>query len=523
MPTALAPAVPSAASSGHPALPSAAASANPLPWVAGVAMMAWVLFSPGVFSDGDTFWHVAAGEWILGHGAVPHADPFSHTRPGAPWVAHEWLTEALMALAYRAGDWLGGGGGWGGVVALTAAAAGLAFGQLARHLGRVLSPAPVLFLLLLAASCLRPVLLARPHIVTLPVLELWVATLFLARADGRGPPWRLLPLMTLWANMHGGFIVGLALVAPLGLEAVLAAAREGPGRWRAAALRWGGFGAAAALAACLTPHGPAGLLFPFYLSSMPDNIMLQEWQSPDFGIIQPIEMVLMAGLYVALSRGATLPPVRLALLLGLLHLALAHARHVTLVAVIAPFVVAGPLGQALAARRSAAAPVGGEAAGRAGWRPAGGWRGWGLAAAAVLVALRLALPVTPGTAATAPAAALAHVPPALAAQPVFNEYGFGGFLIHAGVRPFVDGRADMYGSDFMHRYWAVQAPDKAALDKAIAEYGIRWTLLPPGSPVVQLLDLMPGWCRLYADDRAVVHQACGDATLAAQADGTPRP
>ena len=444
---------PALRAAGAPALPAAAAAQSSIPGIAGLAMLAWVLFSPGGFSDGDTFWHVAAGEWIVSHGAVPHADPFSHTRAGAPWVAHEWLTEVLMALAYRAGAWAGNG--WGGVMALTGAAAALAFGQLARHLGRWLSPAPVLFLLLLAFYCLMPVLTARPHVLTLPVLEGWAAALFIARAEGRGPPWRLLPLMALWANMHAGYVVGLALVAALGLEAMLGAAQEGPGRWRAAALRWGGFGGAAALAACLTPHGPSGLLFPFYLASMPDNGMIQEWQPPDFSWTQPVEVVLMAGLYVALSRGATLPPVRLALLLGLLHLALAHARHITLVAVIGPLVVAAPLGAALAAWRAGGGGAAPAEQARGGWRPQGGaaWsRAWSLGAAAALVAVRLLLPVTPGTAATAPAAALAHVPPDLAAQPVFNEYGFGGYLIHAGLRPFVDGRADMYGTPFMHEY-----------------------------------------------------------------------
>ena len=110
-------------------------------------MLALTLFAPAVLNDGDSFWHLAAGDWIIAHRAVPRTDPFSYTFAGAPWVAHEWLSEVLMAAAFRAA-------GWSGVVVLTALAAALAFFQLARHLGRWLAAGPSLLLLLLAGSCI---------------------------------------------------------------------------------------------------------------------------------------------------------------------------------------------------------------------------------------------------------------------------------------------------------------------------------------------------------------------------------
>ena len=83
-----------------------------------VPLVAFVLavFSPAVLNDPDTFWHLAAGQWIFAHG-VPTADPFSFSMPGAPWSAHEWLTEILFAGAFRLA-------GWSGVVLLTGAAVG---------------------------------------------------------------------------------------------------------------------------------------------------------------------------------------------------------------------------------------------------------------------------------------------------------------------------------------------------------------------------------------------------------------
>ncbi|MGO9485679.1 MAG: hypothetical protein ACLPX9_14000, partial [Rhodomicrobium sp.] len=65
------------------------------------------LFDTRILRDGDTYMHIVAGDWILQHRAVPSTDPFSYTFAGAPWVAHEWLSELVMAAAYRLGGWSG--------------------------------------------------------------------------------------------------------------------------------------------------------------------------------------------------------------------------------------------------------------------------------------------------------------------------------------------------------------------------------------------------------------------------------
>src|ERR1700719_4466982 len=60
-----------------------------------------VLLTRGaMLADGDLYWHIVAGRWMFHHLAIPTADPFSYTMPGAPWVAHEWLAEVLYTAAY---------------------------------------------------------------------------------------------------------------------------------------------------------------------------------------------------------------------------------------------------------------------------------------------------------------------------------------------------------------------------------------------------------------------------------------
>ena len=455
------------------------------PWIAAVAVLVATLYVPGIYvpgvlNDGDTFLHITAGDWMITHHTVLHTDPFSYSRAGDPWISHEWLAEVLMAAAFRAA-------GLSGVLVLTGAAMALTFFQLGRHLGRWLPTRASLLLLLLAASCIAPSLLARPHILVLPALEAWTAGLFIARSMGRMPSWRLLPVMCLWANLHGSFVFGLFLILPLTLEAVLAE----PATWRAVLTRWGGFLLTATAAALLTPHGVTGLLFPFQLAGMAEISMIGEWQPTNFSIVHPLEMVLVAGLYAALTRGARLPPLRLLILLGLLHMALHHTRHTVLVGVIVPLLIAEPLSVALLPNQPA-------------WHVRQ-WRAGGLTAMVGLVALRLLLPVTRGDGLSFPVTALAHVPPDLVAQPVLNDWNFGSYLIFAHVRPFIDGRAELYGPVFLHQYGALIRPDRAVLEATLRDYGIRWTIFTPGNPVVELLDASPHWCRLYADDWAVVH------------------
>ena len=67
------------------------------------------------------------------------------------------------------------------------------------------------------------------------------------------------------------------------------------------------------------------------------------------------------------------------------------------------------------------------------------------------------------------------------------------------------------GDDFLGLYLQIMRPDRVALEDALRRYRIAWTLLPPSSPSVALLDLMPGWRRAYADDVAVIHVRAGAA------------
>jgi hypothetical protein len=460
--------------------------------LAAVFAYAVFIFVPAVLNDGDTYSHLATGQWILAHGTVPSTDPFSYSFAGAPWVAHEWLAELLSALAFRLA-------GWSGLVMLFGAGMALTAGLMAAHLRRWLTPLAAFVALLLGIACVAPSMLARPHILALPALELWTAGLLIARARNAAPSWWLLPVITIWANLHGSFVFGLALAAPVALEAVV----EAPGQRVWVAGRWAAFILGGVGAALLTPHGVEGLRFPFQLMHMSMLFNVGEWAPTNFGTPQPMEMAAAALLYVLLTRGIRLPVIRVLLLFGLTYLAMQHARHQMLLGIVGPLLIAQPLGEALRAGA-------GESARAKPPQSRLAWRGplaWGLAVVVALCAgaARIAWPVMLTDRPTAPITALAHVPPAIAARPVFNEYAFGGYLIYRGIPPVIDARIDMYGDSFARLYLRATHPDRAALEELVGRYHIGWTILAPSNPAVALLDMLPGWHRIYADNVAVVH------------------
>ena len=133
--------------------------------------------------------------------------------------------------------------------------------------------------------------------------------------------------------------------------------------------------------------------------------------------------------------------------------------------------------------------------------------------------LRVADPIVRGDGRVAPISALAAISPGLRAMPVLNGYGFGGYLIWSGVRPFIDGRADMYGDAMIGLYRKLDAGDPATVEDTLSRYRIAWTIFPPDSQIVATLDREPGWRRLYADKVAVVHVRQGAAPAVEEALG----
>jgi hypothetical protein len=456
-------------------------------WIGAVVYALLIVLGNGLLNDPDTLWQITIGQWILDHRAVPETDIYSFTMQGQPWISTQWLAQVMYAKAFAIA-------GWSGPVVLAAAAIATTFALLTQQVSRRLGDSATLVFVAVALSLTVPHLLARPHVLAMPVMVLWIGGLIEAADRRAAPSFILLPLIALWANLHGGFVFGLFLIGPIALDALVntdAVARK------ALALRWAAFGLAALIASGLTPYGWDALLASRKILSLGSALpLISEWRPADFGSLGIFEVTLLGGMGLALYHGVELPLMRIALLLGLVHMALSQARAGEILALVAPLVLAEPLARQIGRRdmfASSNEPI----------------RGPLLAGViAVLAAATLGYasvhryePNVRGT----PVAAVTELKK-LNVSRVFNDYDFGGYLIASGVPTFIDGRTELFGEQFFVEHnnaSGLMQPEN--LFRLLDTYKIEATLMRTQSAATKLLDHIDGWQKIYSDGIATIH------------------
>ena len=439
--------------------------------------------SQTIFNDGDVSWHIATGQWILDHRAIPTTDPFSFTWAGKPWVPIEWLAELLYASAYRLA-------GYGGVAALvTAALAGLqavVFANASRWTRPLLPIALMDFVLI-------PTMLARPHLLTWPLLAWWIWLMLRAREKDRAPPLPAALIMTIWANLHGGFVFGLLFAAVFGAEALVAT----PDKARVVR-QWGLFGLACAVAVCINGNGLEGVVHPVRFTGLAMLPLIDEWKPSNPAVTPVFFGVLAVTAALIIWKRPRLHWVRWLLVCGMLALAMLQARHQAMLAIVTAMLL--PEGFA----KGAEVGIDQERRGKA--------MALVIPAIVFLVAVRAWMPIRPIENEANPWHLIAAVPAELRSQPVLNGYSMGGPLILSGIRPYIDGRGDMYGDDLVLGFASIVRGNRAAFDAAVRRWDIRWAIQPNESNrMIALLDRTPGWRRIYRDKVGVIYVREGEA------------
>ena len=457
-----------------------------LPLWVGVGVYALFLLAGNrLLIDPDTLWQITVGQWIIDHHAVPTSDVYSFTMRGQPWISTQWLAQVMFAEAYALF-------GWSGPVVLASGAIAATFALLAKFLSRRLGDSTTMAFIAAALALTVPHLLARPHVLAMPVMVAWVGGLVAAADKRKAPSFWLLPLMALWANLHGGFVFGLMLAAPVALDAVLGADAS---ERRTLLLRWAIFGIAALAFACCTPYGWDSLLAARKILELGGALpLILEWKPADFASVGPFEICLLLGFGLVLYRGVTLPPMRIVLLLGLLHMALSQGRAAEILALVAPIVLAAPL----------ARQIGGAEPSHSQTIRAPMLAGLAVTLIAGTVAYAGVHPFAPHMRGS-PVAAVAALKK-LHVGRVFNDYDFGGFLIANGVAPFIDGRTELYGEKFFVDHNAASGlMEPENLFRLLDSYKIDATLMRTQSAATKLLDHVDGWQKIYSDDIATIH------------------
>jgi hypothetical protein len=492
--------------------------------------------APRLLGDAGTGWHIRNGELILRNHAITRRDPFSSaSEPGAimsgqPWYAWEWLYDtAIAAVDDRVG--------LNGVIALTALVVAFTFALVFRwtlnHAGILVTA--VLLGMSLWSSAVH--LQARPHVFS----WLFAVVCFHLLASSETGAIRnhrlfwLLPLMLLWVNVHGGFVLGFVLLGIYFLAGLLESFRKPTGsegsRQRLKYLAE--VSGSSLLVSMVNPFGPKLIVHVWgYLSNPWLMNHIDEFRSPDFhGLAQQsfAGLVLLAILALSVRR----EKLRISQLLVILFAAYSGfyaTRNLPVSSLLLTMVSAPMLSQALTERSEGA-----------GWAPLMrrawsavrafssrmqavefGLRGhlWpilGILVLSVVCARQGRVGAHPWMTAhfdpeRFPVEAAEMMAQAGIPGPIFCPDNWGGYLIYRlypATRVYVDDRHDFYGTSFLKNYLKVVrvAPDwRRTLD----ETRVRWVLVPTESSLASALREASDWAVIHQDKTAVLFEHPGE-------------
>jgi len=439
--------------------------------------------------DPDIWWHLATGDWIALHHAIPHTALFTRTLAAAPWQEYSWLFDLLTSRLFHAF-------GLVGIVVYTTAmvlAITVALFSLIRELYPNFSIA--VLLTFVAGVALLHIETPRPWLFSILFFILELHILFRARRTGN---WRNLMWLTLlfalWANIHIQFIEGLIVLAIALAESLFQR------RLPASTTRLRPLALACTLITCLTailinPYGWHLYQAAYTLSTLGGSLStISELQSiafrdlPDFTVL-----FLTLAAVAALARQRRLLIFETALLLFAAVVSFHSLRDVWVVAVAAVAVIAATIPNRATPQHisSLATPLAALTT----------------VILCLLTASSFALNNTrlvERRAQVMPSAAAAFVRDHHLAGPLYNGFNWGGYLLwELNLPDAIDGRSTIY--------------DDKALDRSLASWNGQqnWAtdpqlqsaaliIGPANAPLTHLLRPDPAFHLAYEDRQAAV-------------------
>jgi hypothetical protein len=444
--------------------------------------------------DPDLWWHIRTGELILSTHRWPTTDPYSYTAARAPWLSCEWLGDVVFAAVYR----IGGLQGLEALLVVLASAVILAlyaFATLRSGNAKAGFVASAVLLVLANASFnLRPQMLGYFFLIlTLIALERF-------RRGKQRAVWMLPLLFLIWINMHGSWVIGLATVAlyiASGLVNVDLGSLVSP-RWtESERLRLEIVFMLSLAVIPITPYGVRLAAYPFTVaSSLPISVAnIMEWQAMPFHLGGgKVFLALLLG-YIAAQVAFRFSWHLAELLLFLFGTAMA-CLHVRFLLLFVPFFA--PLAATILAR----------------WTPPYNkvkdqYLINFIVMAGVVMAMAHYFPshaaMEKKVADQFPVHALQYLREHAVPEPLFNTYGFGGYMIESGHKTFIDGRSELFEQtgvlgDYMH----ITLLKPGAL-QVLRGYGIRSCLLERDEPLANVLASLPDWQKVYADNVSALY------------------
>ena len=448
--------------------------------------------------DPDMWWHIRLGQQSIETGEYVYADAFSHTQRGSIHKNHSWLAQIVIAHLWRLGGHLGMT-----VYVAILAMAGMVFVYRAGR-GNVYAQC---FVLVIGGACAAALWSPRPQMFTFLFAALLLYLLRRYKRNDRTKLSPLLILMWMWANLHGGYVVGYLFIGAILVGELLNRRLVGGGLDLPRLKRLAGV---TLISLALLPLNPLGLdVYRAPIETLGTGGMRQyilEWQSPDFA--QPVTwsfiLLVLALLAVSWASRLNVDFSDLLLVAGAMCMALYSARHLSLFAIVAVPVITTQLADILE---------------RNGWTiPA---RNSESSLRTVLNLLLIVLVAVGTMAHVAYVASPETVKQALALNyplgavnflresersgRLFNSYNWGGYLIlNLPTHPvFIDGRADLH-RDLLSDY-AAAAFGTAGWADVFARHEIDIVVIEADGPLAWRLEETDNWRAVYRDDIASVY------------------
>jgi hypothetical protein len=487
-----------------------------------------------LLGDAGTGWHIRNGQHILQTQAVPREDYFSYTMSGQRWYSWEWLYDVAAGVT----DWYLG---LNGVVIFSALVIAEVFAALLRRTvarsGHLLSAALFLILSFMASSIH---FLARPHLFTWVFVLVWWEILENTTSSSESNDQSLrrllwLPvLMLIWVNVHGGFLVGLALIG-LYLAGTLWDRWRAPDNATHAAEtnRIRNLGIAGLLTLAATVVNPHGYklwhhIYGYLTSSFYMN-NIQEFLSPNFHHAAEkffAAVLLLSFLVLALNRDK-LRAAHLFVILFSVYAGLYAARNIPIACILLTLTVAPLLSDLVAKASAQLAP---DASSLFSLRFLAKLDGLSSRLARTEFGLRgHILPVlfVAGTLWVCshggrlgdrpllnahfdehrfPVKAVDYLATHGIQWQVFNPDYWGGYLIYRlapGYQVFTDDRHDFYGEDFVKDYIKVKDV-QPGWESVLDRWHVNWVLIRPESTLANALKELPKWRVVYDDGVAII-------------------
>jgi hypothetical protein len=467
-----------------------------------------------MLDDPGLGWHLRDVDAVLEKGWLTE-DPFG-LRPGRPWLTNQWLGELPLWLGER---WAG----LEGIAAVITLVLALALRCLYRMLQRDGLPWPIALLwTALATLATSGAWVARPNVFTLlfVLLTARICEQFHTGRISRAATFWLWPMFVVWANVHGGFVAGLVMLAlTLVVEIGIAVGTTDPEQRRAARGRGEQMcllflGAIAAT--LVNPYGYT--LYPWIYRLLGDDYFMNlnlDWRSPDFhgaGALRFESLMLLLPLVLGVSRRRP-NLVELVLCVFWLHMAFNGIRYIALwVLVAVPLMARCSIEVPWLVEQARRLDLAGEksllARRQTGPAP---WLWSAVFAVAFLGWARMA----EGQFARhnpdyLPARELDQLFPILKDNPhlkpiVFHSINWGGYLTWKGwpsFRTWIDDRNEVQGKDYVEEYRSILNADPD-WEKRLDGADVHFVCVPVNEPLTRALSASRRWRRANPEARHV--------------------